>query len=186
MNWTIGNKLTFGFGFIVTLFAVSGALTFVRIQAIDGHLKKITEVKEPANAAAFEMEINLLGTGFALLGYLNDRDPLHLKRIEKDQLDFKAFQTIYYELSRTEKEKALGVEIGQGYSQFKGLAAEIIRIDDEQVRKMELLLRNLDEMDTTLDEKMQVSIQREAPNAYEKLQAVLDLEINVNGIAKGV
>ena len=34
---------------------------------------------EAASAAAYEMEINLIGTGFGLLGYLHDHDPLHLE-----------------------------------------------------------------------------------------------------------
>lgn len=132
------------------------------------------------------MEINAIGTGFGLLGYLHDRDPVHLERIQKDEENFERFQTRYHELAETERDKALGVKVDQSYDEFRALAAELIKVEDDQDRKMGSLLNNLEKIDELLDEKIQAAITPDDPRAYEKLHAALEMEINTNGIAKGL
>ena len=51
---------------------------------------------------------------------------------------------------------------------------------------MNAFLANLDRMDDLLDNKIQASIKPEDPRAYAKLEAVLEMEISTNGIAKGL
>ncbi len=68
MKMTIGKKLGLGFGIVLLIFAISGVVTIVLLGDIGGHLDLVINVEEPTSAAAYEMEINLIGTGFGLLG----------------------------------------------------------------------------------------------------------------------
>lgn len=183
---TIGKKLGLGFGFVILIFAISGLVTITQIRNIGKNLDEIIQVEEPTSAATYEMEINLIGTGFGVLGYLEDRDPKHLERIKSDVDDFGKYQKKYSELAETEKGKELGVELNKEYDKFKNLAYKIIELEDEQDKKIVTLLKTHDEMDNLLDEKIQISIKPGEPQAYKKMQAAMEMEINVNGIAKGL
>ncbi len=88
MVLTIRNKLSLGVGTLTGLLLVSGLVSYFQIHVVEERLVEVLEVDEPASATAYEMEINLIGTGFGLLGYLHDRDPLHLERIRDDAEDF--------------------------------------------------------------------------------------------------
>ncbi|MCI0778856.1 MAG: hypothetical protein J4N32_02465 [Chloroflexi bacterium] len=77
MRLTVRAKMTVFLGLIVLIGAVAGTVLVFQLRAIDELVREVTEVDEPISVAAFEMEINLIGTGFAVLGYLHDRDPLH-------------------------------------------------------------------------------------------------------------
>ena len=186
MQLTIGKKLGFGFGFVLLIFAISGLVTITQIRNIGKNLDEIIQVEEPTSAAAYEMEINLIGTGFGLLGYLEDRDPKHLERIKGDVDDFGRFQKQYSALAETEKGKELGDKLKNEYDKFKVLAYKIIELEDEQDTKLVALFKNHDEMDDLLDEKIQISIKSGEPRSYIKMQAALEMEINVDEIASGL
>ena len=111
MKLTVVAKLGIGIGTLLVLILISGLVSLWQNEFIESKIREITEVEEPTSAAAFEMEINLLGTGFALVAYLHDHDPAHLERIAKDEADFEHFQRRYHELAEIERDDALGDEL---------------------------------------------------------------------------
>ena len=186
MKMTIAKKLGLGFGIVLLIFAISGLVNIILLRDISSHLDQVINVEEPTSAAAYEMEINLIGTGFGLLGYLEDRDPKHIERINGDIDDFGKFQKQYGELAQTVKGKELGVQVNKEYDNFKILAYKLIGLEDDQDKKIVTLFKNHDDMDNLLDDKIQVSIDPNGSQAYTKMQAAMEMEINVNGIAKGL
>ena len=186
MKTTVRQKLLAGFGIVLLIWVVSGLMNIYQFRHIRGHLSDITEVKEPTSAAAFEMEIKLIGTGFGLLGYFYDRDPKHLERMIKNKKDFEKFQATYHELAETEKGKALGTMVTDGYYKLNDLADELIVIEDKQTKDFQIMMSNFNKMDEVLDEKLQPNIEKEKKQSYgfEKMKAVMELEININGIQK--
>ena len=186
MRLTVRAKMTLFMGFIVLIGAVAGTILAIQIRAIDERIREVTEVDEPISVAAFEMEINLIGTGFAVLGYLHDRDPLHLERIRNDEADFEEYQRQYQELAYLPGSEELAARIESGYAHFRELADELIALEDEQTGKMDLVLTNFDRLDEILDEQIQASIEVGAPGDAIKVHAALEMEINTNGIAKGL
>ncbi len=187
-NLTIGWKLSIGFGVLLLLLVITGLIIDRSLRTIDANLSKITEIEEPESAAASEMEINLIGTGFAVFGYLNDRDPQHLQQIEDEAEDFGRFQQQFYELTQghDEEENALAAEVARGYERFTALADTLISIEDEQATKMEAFLTSLGEMEVLLDREIQVSDTPGDPDGSLKVQATHEMVNNANGIAKGV
>jgi len=181
MKITVGKRLGIGFGVVLLILAISGVTTVTLLGVIDKNRHKIVEVEEPTSDAAYEMEINLIGTGFGLLGYFNDRDPLHLERIEKDVDDFTRHHKKYLGLA-WEDERAFGVMLGKMYTEYKDLAYKLIALEDEQDKKIATFIKKHQEMDDVLDEKMQASIKLSEYQSHEKLEAVMELEININEI----
>lgn len=186
MKMTIGKKLGLGFGIVLLIFAISGLVSVVLLRDIGNRLDEVINVQEPITEAAYEMEINLIGTGFGLLGYLEDRDPKHLDRIKGNMEDFATYQKQYNNLEQADKVEGVGLKLSKKYDDFTTLAYKLIGLEDDQDKKITALFKNFEDMDNILDDKIQVSIDPNGPQAYEKMQAAMEMEINVNGIAKGL
>jgi len=127
--------LGLGIGLLLALFLIAALVAYTQLRSLEQKLRQVTEIEEPAGSAALEMEINLIGTGFALLGYLHDHDPLHLQRLRDDQSDFEKFLRQYHELAQTQEYRTLGLKVDQGYTRFRALADRLIRIEDEQTER---------------------------------------------------
>ena len=69
MKLTLMKKLSLSFGIVLVIWVISGIVNFSQLRKIERNISKITEIEEPTDDAAMEMEINLLGTGFGLLGH---------------------------------------------------------------------------------------------------------------------
>jgi methyl-accepting chemotaxis protein len=186
MRMTVGKKLGLSFGLILLIFAISGLIIIIQIRTIHRNQNKMSDVEEPTSEAAYEMEIDLRGIARNLYGYLHDHDPDGLNLIKTYEEDFEKNQKRYQELAETQKGKELGDKIESSYKICKAMTNELLRTEDEQTRKMQALLTNFDEINTVLDEKIQASIKRSEPQAYEKVQSSYEIEININGIAKGL
>jgi len=186
MKFTVGRKLAVGFGIVLFIMILSGFIVISQLGSMKTNLNEIVNVATPVSAAAYEMEINLIGTGFGLLGYLEDRDPEHLDRIKEDIKDFKEFQNIHNTRSTTIKSKELSVQINERFTRYTQLAYKTIDLEDDQDQKVRKLYENHVRMDDLLDNKIQAVVTTHDTGNYNKLVAVMELEINVNGIAKGL
>jgi len=186
MRLTVRTRLVLGLGLMLVPFLVAAVFFYRQSRSVSESIRLISEVKDPIGNAALEMEINLIGTGFAVLNYLHDRDPVNLERIRDDAGDFQKYQQRYHELDQSALAKELGIKVDQGYARFRSLGDNLVKIEDEQTEKWNALLKNLDLIDALLDEKIQARIDLNVPEAYRKLQAVAEMEINTNGIAKGL
>jgi diguanylate cyclase (GGDEF)-like protein/PAS domain S-box-containing protein len=185
MRFTIGKKLTLGIGVLLALFVAMGLIAYTETGVIGTKIREITGKEEPTNAAAYEMEINLVGTGFSVLSYMHNRNSAHLESIKQDQQDFENYRNLYGTFIESSKEKTLGVRLDEGYTEFQATADELIQIEDEQTEKMSALLANLDQMDTLVDQ-ITSSVSPSSPGAYAKLESALQMEISTNGIAKAL
>jgi methyl-accepting chemotaxis protein len=132
------------------------------------------------------MEINMMEAGFALQSYLVDSDPTHLDRIKDAEEDFDRFFKEYQRLAETEKGKEMGTKLGSIYDAFKEKIAALLNSEDSQDQKIVTLLENYKKIDDILDDSIQISIRRNDPQRYEKTRTSMEMEININGIAKGL
>ena len=171
---------------LLALMGLLAAGSYLQLILIEGKLAKIVDEEEPQSAAAYELEINLIGTGFAVLGYLHDHDPQHLDRIREDAAEFRSYLEAYGRLAETEAEFSFHSKVGQGYDRFVSLAWEMVELEDQQTSKKEEVSGTFLGIDAILDEKMQASVRADDPEAIDKMRAAMEMEININGIAKGL
>lgn len=129
---TIANKLLIGFGILLVILAVTGLIIDSNIRLVDKALEHITMVDEPANASAYEMEINAIGTGLGVLNYLITGQPQSHQRIAKDAADFERFKTQYNRVVETQQEKESGEKIALLYSEFSALGNTLIEQRDAE------------------------------------------------------
>jgi methyl-accepting chemotaxis protein len=189
MRLTIGKKLGLGFGIVLLILLALGIVTLTQMRIIGRHVTNVGQTQEPLAEAAYSMDIGLLRTGFGMLGYLETHDPSHLDRIKVGRDSFAEARKQYQELAKRSggAQEALLVEkAGKEYDDFSKAADLLIALEDRQNQDIETLLKSYDQLDQILDEKIQTSIRKSDPQAYDKTQASMEMEININGIAKGL
>ena len=57
----IGIKVGLGLGLLLSLFVIGALVSLFQARIVDEKVRQITEVEEPTSAAAYEMEINVIG-----------------------------------------------------------------------------------------------------------------------------
>ena len=78
----IGIKVALGLGLLLSLFVIAAIVSLLQARIVDVKVREITEVKEPTSAAAYEMEINVIGTGLGVLKYLQTGDEIHRQSVQ--------------------------------------------------------------------------------------------------------
>jgi len=183
---SIKSKLGLGLTAYALLMLTLGLTCYRQLDIISADLFEVTRVYHPKNNAAQELEINVNGIGFAVLGYMHDRDKKHLDRIKNDTGDIlralSQFQAI--KLNVREREEIAGLK--QQLQRYFALADDLTKIMDHQDTGLQDLLKKLKSIDILLDTKIQAGLNKSAPDAYEKLSATSEVEININGIAEAV
>ena len=104
----VGIRVSLGLGQLLGLFVIAALVALIQARIVDDKVREITEVEEPTSAAAYEMEINAIGTGLGVLKYLQTGDEIHRQRVAKDEADFERFKAQYDLLAETPRGKELG------------------------------------------------------------------------------
>jgi len=182
----IKNKLRLVICILLTLFVVLGIVSYMYIIKIHKDLASIINVEVPSSAASFEMEINLEEIGVALFEYLNQHNDDSLLRIKKDEKHFEFFLNQYLKLAISTREKKLAGKINKTYILYKNLTTRLIHIEDGLRKYVGVINENFEEMDNIIDDNIQIFLKSKLPLIDEKMHVSMELEININGIAKGL
>ena len=181
----IGIKVALGLGLLLSLFVIAALVSLMQARIVDENVREITEVEEPTSAAAYEMEINAIGTGLGVLKYLQTGDEMHRQRVAKDEADFERFKAQYDLLAETPRDKELGAQVSLLYQEYKALGDTLMDQADRRATLSTTIGGNFEELDDILDDQIQPSIRpHDGPEEMRKLHAALEMEINTNGVAK--
>jgi len=185
MKITIAKKLGTAISILLLALFILGIISYFSARKINENLGSIINNVVPIDKSAFEMEINVIGTGFWLLSYLDTHQPQYLKDMATDIADFNKFQKDYAALADTPEEKELAATIGKAFQEAETLANKLNTQEDEQTRIFRLVLQDFTKIDDILDDKIQVH-QASGSRNFDKIEASMELEININEIAKNL
>ena len=163
MKMTLARNLWFGFGTLILMTAVMALVILINVRSVDRSLTEMTTVEVPLSAAAYEMEINAIGTGMGVLKYLETGDPQHRARVEKDEADFERFKAEYDSLAVTPAEKAMGAQVGRLYTQYRALGENLLSAKDVQENLFVRVSNNFEKLDEILDEQIQANMAFHCP-----------------------
>ena len=172
---SIRTRLTAGTIVMFAVFAAAAAVTYWGTQALLDKSRAVTRLNLPAAHAAMEMEINVLDNGFAVLGYLHDRDSRHLERMRKDAGNFERHQNQHRALPDLAGSRELSGKAAQGYNIFTAQGTRLIGLEDEKSAKLNALFGNLDRLERLIEDEVLASIGASTPDAFRKLHAVSQL-----------
>ena len=94
----VGIKVGLGIGLLLSRFAIAALVSPFQARIVD---EKVREITEATSAAAYEMEINLIGSGMGVLQYLQTGDYIYRQRVLKDEADLERFEAQYHLLAET-------------------------------------------------------------------------------------
>ena len=117
----IGVKVGLGLGLLLSLFVIAALISLFQTRTVGLKVREITEVAGPTSAAAYEMEINVIGTGLGVLKYLQTGDEIHRWRVAEDEADFEKFKAQYDLLAETPRGRELGDRVGLLYQEYQAL-----------------------------------------------------------------
>ena len=123
---SFGQKLWLAFA-LVGILGMS-ALLVVRygILAIESYVNELLYIYEPLHNAAYEMEINTIGTGLGVMKYIQTGKQHFQERVKKDQDDFQRFQRQFEQLADNETLLESTEQVKQLYSEYHRLAESIM------------------------------------------------------------
>lgn len=182
----IGTKLGTGIGILVALCLVIGLVSYTQSRVVAAKIEEVTRFTEPMNSTVYALENNLVETAFAALGYFSTGDPKLRDAFQVNRENFDAIELRFREVADPVNDREIWRTLQQQFRRFHALGAEGIARRDEQARTMESLLRNLDAIDALLTGKIVPSITPDDPLAYRRLQAALEMEVNVNALTKAL
>ena len=179
---TIGTKLGAGIGTMVMLCIAIGLVSYLQSRVVDGRIREITEVREPVNTAVQGMETSLEETALATLGFLSTGDDRFLGSFQTARNDFEESDRKYGAAGGADPD----VKLRKGFTEFCALATGQIELRNLQSLNMSALLKEVDEIEGLLKDRIVPSIKADDPVAYMREQAALQMEVNANAMTKSL
>ena len=176
----IRHRLTIGNIVTLVLFMSLVPVTVFLVHRMQSDSRQLAEVEEPLEQAVLEMEINVGETARWVLHFALDPDPRSLDAIIDSEGDFERYAKQFERLAETEEERALGREVIKNYREFKSLGDEITFLAQRRLNDLRLFRKDAETIGALIDDKLQIAIDRSSSEAVTKLEAALDMEININ------
>ena len=175
----IGVKVGLGLGLLLSLFVIAVLISLFQARVAREKVREITEVEEPTSAAAYEMEINVIGTGLGVLKYLQTGDQIHRLRVAKDEANFERFKSQYDLLAETARGRELGKQVSLLYQEYKAVGDTLMDQADRREILFAIIGENFGELDEILDELILATVDMQGPDGPEKHIASMGMEANI-------
>jgi PAS domain S-box-containing protein len=182
----IKSKLTILVLSVVIIFMLLGGISINRKITIHDMLKDYTARYQPLKDSAYELEINAIGIGFGVLGYLHDRDPMHLARIRKDQDDFAHYSDIFIKHADGALVNKYKTGVLRLFTPYVATANQLIEIENDISNNLSLIIDKVKIADDILDDSIQPQILSKHPINIDHLNISYELEINLYEIVYGI
>ncbi len=182
----VGIKLALATGLPLCLFAVAALTNFLEMRRVEDQVRLIAEVKEPASAAANEIEINAVETGMGVLMYLDTRDPAYRQQVIGDDADFQRFEAQFDRLVQTPQGQELGRQVDRLYHEYKTLGIGLMAQRDQEHTLFTAAAVNLETLDAVLDNKLLPEIDSRGPDGQEKILTTVALEAHAAEVGNGL
>ncbi len=149
---------------------VIGGVVGASVREMERNLEELMAVDTLVSEAAYEMEINMVGTGLGVLKYLETGDPRYRERFENDADDFERFRSRYESRVESEEGQELGTEIGLLYGEYRTSGEGLMDGKDNQDELSSKINGDREEADAILDEAIQANVDRAGPDGARKAE----------------
>ena len=175
----IGIKVALGMGLLLSLFVIAALVALFQARIVDEKVHEITEVEQPTSVAAYEMEINVIGTGLGVLKYLQTGDEIHRRRVAKDAADFERFKAQYDRLVETPRGKELGDRVSLLYQQYKALGDTLMDQTDERAGLFIDMADSFQAIDNSIDQKLEPTLNLQGHDGMQAFHQSMRVESDI-------
>ena len=179
MRFTVKQKIILGMSGILLVGLLSMLVIYGALRTAQKAMHEVADVEEPTSAAAYEMEINVIGTGLGVLKYLDTGDPQYRARVDKDEADFQRFKARYDQLAETPAGKELGNKVGALFQEYSQLGRVLMDKRDERETLFRSISENFEVIDEILDEEIQANLDEAALDGQQKGMESAQMEADI-------
>ena len=183
---TIGNKLAAGTGLLLLLFLVFGAFVYFQVVVASRKVDDIVKSRMPLLRTVAAIEANVIAMGYQVLGYLHEASDEHLERLEVNEKELAQELETLLKLSEAADVKEGADEIVRRGEEFRSMVDALIRGHDEQKKRIVAFVAKTAEIEALLDDEAEPAVAAEGAASYAKMTALMEIEININGMNKAV
>jgi signal transduction histidine kinase len=148
---TIGRKIALALAALVSLGLLAMLLIYQGVRQVGAAMRDLADTKEPASAAAYEMEIQLHAAGLAVLRYLDTQSPEAREQLRAADDQFARFHERYLQLVDSAEERQLAARIADEYARLRGRGEALLAAKDEHERHYLAIGRNFERIDQALE-----------------------------------
>jgi len=180
MQFTITRNLSLGMALILCLGTASMLAIYQGLSAVRDAMDRLLTAKEPASAAAYEMEIQLHAIASDVLGHLNSPAPHYRDEVRSHAAKFATFLESHRKLVETEDALRLANELERQYGEFRAIGDTLMAERDAQEAFLIETFEKFDGIDRIIDDEIEPRARGDSaaygPRQYEKLQLLVALE----------
>ena len=176
---SIKGRLAFGFGVLVVMLTLSGAVSLWQIDRIDSALLRIVNVEEPLEEALLEMEIHAGETARAILQHMHEPTAEYRQHAVNSEHAFQKYAQQFETLVENEEEQRLGKKVFGTYTEFKALGDEIITVSLSRRTSLQSLRSIVSNLDEVLDSISRGLAGDQQSREQIKLTAALRMEVEI-------
>jgi signal transduction histidine kinase len=179
MRFTVSKKITLSFTIVLAIGALSMVIVYNGLKKVKMAMTELANVKEPLNAAAHKMEINLNEIATGVLAYLSTTDQRYRQDVEDDVKDFKYYHNQFFQLLEISQLREHGETVGLLYKDFETLGREMMDKKDKQESTFSDIRANFERIDAILDNHIQPLIDVQGPDGFLKIATAMDVEADI-------
>src|SRR5437773_2041456 len=180
-------KLWLGFGLLLMLLVGSGLFVARRLALVEKALATIMAVQEPANAATYEMAVNVSGTESAVLAYVDTGSSETRDRVDSLLAGFDRLRHDYDVIARSRASRQLGAAITSAHLAFRSLSDTLMTVSDRRRREFDEFARASDAVSRVIVRELSNEPDARGRDAQKRalLVSQLDADMATMGAALG-
>ncbi|HIJ20838.1 MAG TPA: hypothetical protein HPP58_07315, partial [Deltaproteobacteria bacterium] len=186
MRITIAKKLWLSFGILILVLGISGLVSYLQIQKLNGALRQVLVVSEPMDNALLEIEISIDEIARAIYGYIRTNEAWHLKTVQDSETSLKYFIDKFVQLTNDKLEKSFGMELKDFYEKFRKLCLTIVALGQEKQRSRVLFVKYIKQTGDLIDLELQRDLEKEGPDTFRKRENALAMKIALHTIFEAI
>lgn len=180
---SIATQVWSAFGGLIFIMLLGAVILQNSMNTVDRDITQITDVEEAITAAAYEMEINVIGTGISVFQYLDTPNSGVRARVSRGEAEFERFQAEFDRLASTPEERDLATAIAGLYDEYKVLGERLMDQKDSQEELFDAVGISFAEVDHIVDEELQPIIDTRTLVGFEKAVHAVEMELNAAEVA---
>jgi PAS domain S-box-containing protein len=181
LRMTTAKKLWLGFGVLLALLVVTTLVITGLLSSLQRDLSHISAHEAPTTVAAYEMQINFVEMGLAVLKYLDSGEAELRQRAVQYTGDFQRFKADYDRLAETGQEQELASRVENVFEQFAATGNSLMEKRDEQTELFAALAKSFDALDQAID-RIRENLDRDGVDGLRKVETLANLRANAAGV----
>jgi signal transduction histidine kinase len=169
VTWSIGKKVGLGLMLIIGCGLAAMTVFYRSAESTATALGLVGAKGHPVSAAAYGLEINVIGTGLGVMKYMQTPLPEHREQVEKNESEFAKFKTQYDAFAATQLEKQLADKIQGLYGQFISLGKGLMGQKDEADALARAFTAEFQLIDDSIEEKIQAGAGDKEQKSFRRL-----------------